>query len=90
MEEQVDKQLVDEAMEAYVDWREECAGVWAAYERWAGAPVADTAGAFSAYRAALDREECASDAYADLLARIARGRRSVGGLFGRTIFALNS
>ena len=29
-------------------------------------------------------------AYADLLARIARGRRSVGGLFGRTIFALNS
>ena len=90
MKEQVEKQLVDEAIDAYVDWREECVGVWDAYERWARAPKVDAAGAFSAYRAALDREECASDAYADLLARIARGRRSVGRLFGRTIFALNS
>ena len=90
MNEQVDKQLVDEAIEAYVDWREECAGVWDAYDRWALAPKIYAAGAFSAYRAALDREECASHAYADLLARIARGRRSVGGLFGRTIFALSS
>ena len=90
MKEQVDKQLVDEAIDAYVDWREECVGVWDAYERWARAPKIDAAGAFSAYRAALDREECASHAYADLLARIARGRRSVGGLLGRTIFALNS
>jgi hypothetical protein len=67
MKEQVDKQLVDEAIEAYVDWREECAEVWDAYERWARAPKIDAAGAFSAYRAALDREECASHAYADLL-----------------------
>jgi hypothetical protein len=59
MNEQVDKQLVDEAMDAYVDWREECAGVWDAYERWARAPKIDAVGAFSAYRAALDREECA-------------------------------
>ena len=73
MNEQVDKQLVDEAMDAYVDWREECAGVWDAYERWARAPRIDAAGAFSAYRAALDREECASHAYADLLARITAG-----------------
>lgn len=90
MKEQVEKQLVDEAIDAYVDWREECVGVWDAYERWARAPKIDAAGAFSAYRAALDREECASHAYADLLARIARRRRSVGGLFGRTIFALTS
>ena len=89
MKEQVDKQLVDEAIEAYVDWREECAGVWAAYERWAGAPVADTAGAFSAYRAALDREECASHAYADLLVRIAGGKAPVGDLFARAVHALN-
>ena len=81
MNEQVDKQLVDEAIEAYVDWREECAGVWGAYERWARAPRIDAAGAFSAYRAALDREECASHAYGDLLARITAGKRPVWGVF---------
>lgn len=81
MKEQADKQLVDEATDAYVDWREECAGVWDAYERWARAPKIDAAGAFSAYRAALDREECASHAYADLLAGIAAGKRPVRGLF---------
>ena len=89
MKEQVDKQLADEAIEAYVDWREQCADVWDAYERWARAPKIDAAGAFSAYRAALDREERASHAYADLLARLAAGRRPVGGLFARTVNALN-
>ena len=81
MNEQVDNQLVDEAIGAYVDWREESAGVWDAYERWARAPRVDAAGAFSAYRAALDREECASHAYADLLARITGGKRPVWGVF---------
>ena len=80
MTEQVHKELVDETIEAYVDWREESAGVWDAYERWARAPKIDRAGAFSAYRAALDREECASHAYAGL-AGIAAGKRA-GGLFG--------
>jgi hypothetical protein len=89
MNEQVDKQLVDEAIEAYVDWREECAGVWDAYERWARAASIDAAGAFSAYRAALDREECASHAYGDLLARIPAANGHVGGLFARTAHALN-
>ena len=89
MKEQVDKQLVDEAIEAYVDWREECAGVWTAYERWAHAPVADAAGVFAAYRAALDREERASHAYADLLTRIAVGKRPVGDLFAPTDHVLN-
>jgi hypothetical protein len=89
MNEQVDKRLVDEAMDAYVEWREECAGVWDAYERWAGAPRIDAAGAFSAYRAALDREECASHAYAALLARITAGKTHVGGLFARTAHPLN-
>jgi hypothetical protein len=89
MKEQVDKQLVDEAIEAYVDWREECAEVRDAYERWADAPKIDAADRFSAYRAALDREECASHAYADLLARIAGRKGPVGGLFGRAVHALN-
>jgi hypothetical protein len=74
MKRQVDKQLVDEAIEAYVDWREECAAVWDAFDRWARARGVDAAAAFSAYRAALDREECASHAYADLSARIAAGK----------------
>lgn len=72
MNAQVNKQLVDEALEAYVDWREECAEVWDAYERWLGARKIDDAGAFAAYRAALDREECASHAYADLLGAAGR------------------
>jgi hypothetical protein len=88
MKEQADKQLVDAAMDAYVDWREECAQVWAAYERWASAPKFDTAGAFSAYRAALAREEFASHAYAHLLARAA-GKGRDGGLFARTVNALS-
>jgi hypothetical protein len=73
----ISKRLVDEAMDAYVDWREECAAVWDAYDRFARAPVADAPLAFSAYRAALDREECASRAYADLMARMARTKRGV-------------
>jgi hypothetical protein len=89
MEHQVDKRLVDEAIEAYVDWREECAEVWSAYERWASASVADAAPAFSAYRAALDREESASDAYADLLQRIGGGKATVRGLFAPTAPALS-
>ena len=72
----VNKRLVDEAMDAYVDWREECAGVWDAYDRCARAPVADAPLAFSAYREALDREECASRVYAGLVTRIETAQRT--------------
>jgi hypothetical protein len=89
MNEQVDKQLVDEAIGAYVDWREESAGVWDAYERWARAPIVDAAGAFSAYRAALDREECASHAYGDQLARITPGKDPSGACSRQTVHALH-
>jgi hypothetical protein len=84
MNEQVDKQLVDAATEAYVSWREECAEVWGAYARWAHARKNDAAGAFAAYRAALDREESASRAYADLL-----GRGPGAGFLARAAHALN-
>jgi hypothetical protein len=33
MSELVDKRLVDEAVDSYVDWREERASVWDAYAR---------------------------------------------------------
>ena len=70
MNELLDKRLVDEAIDAYVDWREERASVWDAYARWTSAPVADSPLAFSAYRAALDREECAAHVYAELMTRV--------------------
>jgi len=83
MTKQVDEQLVDAAIDAYVDWREECAEVWDAYKRWARATTSDAAGAFSAYDAALEREECASHAYADRMARIAGGTGPTGGFVAR-------
>ena len=69
MNELVDKRLVDEAVDAYVDWRDERACVWDAYTRWTNAPVPDSLLAFSAYGAALDREERAADVYAELMMR---------------------
>jgi hypothetical protein len=63
--------MVDDAVSAYVDWREECAGVWDAYARWASAAAGEFAGAYRAYRAALDREEAAANAYAAQMDRVA-------------------
>ena len=73
MTDQADRQLADEAIRVYVDWREESAGVWDAFDRWKRTHGADAPTAFAAYRAALDREECAARAYSDLLMRIAAG-----------------
>ena len=64
------QRLVDKAVLAYVEWREECAAVWDAYARWASAPVRERAQADAAYRAALDREEAAANFYARLIARV--------------------
>jgi hypothetical protein len=64
------RRLIDETIDAYVDWREECARVLEAYHCWLGAPEADTALSFWAYMAALDREERASEVYAELIGRL--------------------
>jgi hypothetical protein len=61
--------LIDDVMDAYIEWRHQSADVEAAYGRWTTAPSDDTALAFAAYLAALDREEIASRSYALLLAR---------------------
>ena len=71
MKQQSHEQLLDGAVDAYVAWREESAAVWAAYERWRCAPAADAPIAFSAYCAAVDREERASHVYAELMTRAA-------------------
>jgi hypothetical protein len=60
----IDKTLVDDAIGAYVGWREACFEVQDAYDRWARARSADKVLAFLDYAIALDREEEASSAYA--------------------------
>jgi hypothetical protein len=64
------KRLIDEAIRAYVGWREECVAVWDTYRRWVSAEAGDAALAFAAYMAALDREERASGTYAQLSRRV--------------------
>ena len=58
-------ELVDELMDAYVDWREECNALRDAYDRWSIASPDERSLAFVAYSAALDREEQASAVYAE-------------------------
>jgi hypothetical protein len=64
------EQLVDDAVIAYVEWREECMEVWNAYGWWAIAPREDVRRAHAAYRAALDREEAAANVYRGLMKRV--------------------
>jgi hypothetical protein len=64
------QRLVDEAVLAHVEWREESATVWAAYSRWKTAAAEDARRAHAAYRAALDREEAAAKAYASMIERV--------------------
>jgi hypothetical protein len=73
MNRRADKRLIDEAFHAYVEWLDESEAVWDAYDSWAGAVHADAGLAFGAYRAALDREEHASDVYAALMTQIPSG-----------------
>jgi hypothetical protein len=61
--------VIDAAMDAYLDWRQQSAGVEAAYQRWSAADSTDAALAFAAYVAALDREERASASYEDTIWR---------------------
>jgi hypothetical protein len=65
-----ERRIVDDAMLAYVEWREECAEVWNAYGWWASAPAEAAPPAHAAYQAALDREEAAAKVYAGLMKRV--------------------
>jgi hypothetical protein len=64
------ERMIDETIEAYVVWREECVRVWEAYQRWVSAVRSDAAGAFMTYTAAIDREERASEVYAARISRL--------------------
>jgi hypothetical protein len=65
-------QLLDEMIDCYVSWREECEAVASSYESWGRAGRQDRQLAFSAYLAALDREERAAATYQTLAEEIAR------------------
>src|SRR5437868_11487420 len=62
--------LVLAAVDAYLGWRAECDAVWNAYRCWSSVEETGTAVAFQAYAAALEREEHASQVYANLMQRI--------------------
>lgn len=62
--------LIDDAFDAYLEWRDESAEVWHAYNRWNGAPAREARRKFSAYRAALEREEHAARVYGRLVSRL--------------------
>ena len=64
--------LIDDLIEVYVDWLEECAALAQAYDGWASVAVADRDLAFAAYQAALDREQQASAVYSDRIDRVQR------------------
>jgi hypothetical protein len=55
--------LADEAFNRYLEWRDECATVDAAYRNWSDAPKSDGAFAYAAFVAALEREEHAAGQY---------------------------
>jgi hypothetical protein len=63
-------EAIDRLLELYCDWREGCAGVHAAYERFSSAAADDRALAFAAYTAALDQEASASRSYEDQVNRL--------------------
>jgi hypothetical protein len=60
---QVRPDAIDRLIEVYCEWREECAEVQAAYERFSSATADNRALAFVAYTAALDREAAAARFY---------------------------
>jgi hypothetical protein len=62
--------LIDQMIDGYVSWREECAAVAASYENWSRSGRQDRSLAYAAYMAALDREEHAASTYRSLAERI--------------------
>jgi hypothetical protein len=64
------RRLIDEMIDGYVSWREECAVVEASYENWCRADREDRRLAFTAYTAALDREESAAASYRAFVERL--------------------
>jgi hypothetical protein len=65
-------QLIDVALDCYIDWREQSRAAMAAYASWASAPSTQRPLAFATYQAALDREEHAARHYASAIEAVER------------------
>jgi hypothetical protein len=65
------REIVDEMIDDYVSWRAACAAVAVSYENWRCSDRRNEKLAFSAYVAALDREEQAAAAYQCAVAQVA-------------------
>jgi hypothetical protein len=63
---------VDVMLHRYVCWREECAAVQQAYQRWSDASRAERDPAYGRYLAALTREEHAAALYERQLGLVRR------------------
>ena len=64
------ERLVDELIDAYVDWCDTCARVNDAYRFWSLETGSRDRVGFALYTAALDAEEQAAGAYAALVSRV--------------------
>jgi hypothetical protein len=72
MNEVIDYGLLDETLDAYAEWLEECTAVREAYRWWSDAPHNRKSAAFDEYLAALDNEQHTAELYADLYAELIR------------------
>jgi hypothetical protein len=63
---------IDEMLNRYISWREECYAVQAAYQRWTDSDRRERRLAYAGYLAALDREERAARIYAVHVERVSR------------------
>jgi hypothetical protein len=66
--------LADAMVARYKDWREACYAVERAYRRWIQARRGASSLAYAQYAAALEREDRAAVAYAELVERVRRTR----------------
>jgi hypothetical protein len=66
----LEARLVDDMLDAYVDWREACRLADDAYRSWGSATGPGAGVAFRRYGAALDAEEALADVYARFVRRI--------------------
>jgi hypothetical protein len=62
----INYRLLDETLDAYYEWREECEAVCFAYRTWSDATGCRKAAAYHDYMAALDNEQHTAEIYADL------------------------
>jgi hypothetical protein len=60
----IDRRAVDDAADAYADWRTACAAVEDTYARWQRAGGAAASAAYFDYAVALEIEEQLADVYA--------------------------